>query len=79
MARLQGHKDNILSVAFSPDGKHLASGSNDQTVKLWSIESKTEINTLKGHTDYVSSVAFSRDGKYLASGSNDMTVKLWNI
>jgi WD40 repeat protein len=66
-------------VAFSPDGKYLASGSRDNTVKLWSVESQKEVTTLLGHSDYVNSVAFSPDGKYLASGSRDETVKLWSI
>jgi WD40 repeat protein len=69
----------VNSVAFSLDGKYLASCSWDFTVKLWSIESHKEITTLRGHSDYVNSVAFSPDGKYLASGSYDKTVKLWSV
>jgi WD40 repeat protein len=66
---LQGHDNTVLSVAFSPDGKYLASGSYDGKIKLWSIESQKEITTLQGHDNIVLSVAFSPDGKYLASGS----------
>ncbi len=66
---LQGHNLSVNSVAFSPDGKYLASGSSDNTVKLWSIESHKEVTTLQGHDSTVLSVAFSPDGKYLASGS----------
>jgi WD40 repeat protein len=75
----QGHSNKVKSVAFSPDGKYLASGSNDMMVKLWSVESQKELTTLLGHKDSVFSVAFSPDGKYLASGSDDNTVKLWSV
>jgi WD40 repeat protein len=70
---------SVFSVAFSPDGNYLASGSADNTVKLWSVESQKEVTTLQGHSYYVWSVAFSPDGKYLASGSQDNTVKLWSM
>ena len=79
VATLSGHSSWVNSVAFSPDGKILASGSDDYRVKLWDIESKSEIANLSGHNSYVRSVAFSSDGKYLASGSNDYKVKLWDI
>ncbi len=76
---MKGHSQIVLSVTFSPDGKYLASGSRDNTVKLWSVESQKEVATLQGHTSDVNSVAFSPDGKYLASGSLDKTIKLWSI
>jgi WD40 repeat protein len=66
-----GHSSAVLSVAFSPDGKYLASGSLDNTVKLWSVGSQKEVTTLEGHYNVVTSVAFSPDGKYLVSGSWD--------
>jgi WD40 repeat protein len=66
---LQGHSSWVFSVAFSPDGKYLASGSYDKNVKLWSVELQKEVTTLQGHSKSVNSVAFSLDGKYLASGS----------
>jgi len=65
-------------VAFSPDGKWLATRSFDGTVKLWDAGAGQELLTLKGHSDVVHSVAFSPDGKRLASGSADRTVKLWD-
>ena len=71
---LKGHSDIVWSVAFSPDGKTLAAGSGDKTVKLWNLEGK-ELQTLKGHSDIVYSVAFSPDGKTIATGSGDKTVK----
>jgi WD40 repeat protein len=75
---LKGHSSSVLSVAFSPDGKTIATGSMDNTVKLWNLEGK-EIQTLKGHDSYVLSVAFSPDGKTIATGSGDKTVKLRNL
>src|SRR5262249_18086016 len=74
---LEGHKYSVTSVAFSPDGRTLASASADQTVKLWDVQSRKEIKTLEGHKDYVLSVAFSPDGRTLASASGDRTVRLW--
>jgi WD40 repeat protein len=75
---LHGHSNYVLSLAFLPDGKYLATGSF-KTVKLWSVKSQKEVTTLLGHGDYVLSVEFSLDGNYLASGSRDKTVKLWSM
>ena len=75
---LKGHTDPVTSVAFSPDGKRIVSGSDDKTVKVWDAHTGQEIRTLKGHTNWVLSVAFSADGKRIASGSADQTVKVWD-
>ncbi|WP_052754400.1 AAA-like domain-containing protein [Calothrix sp. 336/3] len=77
--QLQGHQNSVISVALSPDGKTLASGSEDKTVKLWNLTTGKEIASLTGHQSTLISVAFSPDGKTLASGSLDKTVKLWNL
>src|SRR4051794_6032025 len=76
---LKEHTEAVFPVAFSPDGKTLASGSLDDTIKLWDVQTGKEQATLKGHTDWVGSVAYSPDGKTLASGSNDKTIKLWDV
>jgi hypothetical protein len=77
--RLEGHYSVVNSVNFSPDGKTLVSGSDDNTIKLWNVETGQEIRTLKGHDNSVYSVNFSPDGKTLVSGSWDNTIKLWNV
>ncbi|MFM6325201.1 MAG: WD40 repeat domain-containing protein [Microcystis panniformis] len=77
--RLEGHEDFVQSVNFITDSKNLVSGSNDNTIRLWNVETGLEIRTLKGHNDFVQSVNFSPDGKTLVSGSYDTTIKLWNV
>ncbi|MEA5572412.1 serine/threonine-protein kinase [Calothrix sp. UHCC 0171] len=76
---LTGHSSLVRSVAFSPGGKSLVSGSGDKTIKLWDLLTGEQIHTLIGHSDSVSSVAISPDGKILVSCSGDKTIKLWNL
>ena len=65
-------------MVFSPNGKQVASGSEDKSVKLWIIETGTCESTMTRHSDIVSSVAFSADGQWVVSGSYDKTIRLWD-
>ncbi|MEM7133965.1 MAG: NB-ARC domain-containing protein [Chloroflexota bacterium] len=76
---LSGHTASVWSVAFSPDGQWLVSGSMDKTARLWDVQRGKCLKILSGHTSSVLSVAFSADGRIVASASADATIKLWDV
>jgi Tetratricopeptide repeat/WD domain, G-beta repeat len=76
---LEGHSDSVHSVAFSPHGSKLGSGSDDRTVRVWDVTTGQVEHVFEGHSDRVSSIAFSPDGNKLVSGSDDGTVRVWNV
>jgi len=73
------HSRSILALAFSPDGRRLASGGADHVVKVWRVPDFTEEVLFVGHTAPVWSVAFSPDGQYVASGTIDSTARIWRV
>ena len=78
VAMLTGHNDLVNSVAYSPDGKYIVSGSRDKTIKVWNAQTYRAVATLTGHDGYVSSVLYSPNGKYIISGNDDTTIKVWD-
>lgn len=76
--RLEGHENWVHSVAVSPDGTWMASGSSDGMVRIWDLETGACLATLEGHTDEVNSVAITPDGKRIVSGSDDNKIRVWD-
>ena len=75
---LKGHGRGVIKVAFSRDGKFLASAASDNTIKIWDVENRREIRTLAGHTSSIESIDFTPDGRLLASASDDGSTFLWD-
>ena len=75
---LEGHSNDVYSVAYSPDGTKIVSCSSDETIKIWDANTGNCLQTLEGHKYPVLSVAYSPDGTKIISGSGDKTIKIWD-
>ena len=74
---LEGHSWDVSSVAYSPDGTKIVSGSGDKTIKIWNANTGESLKTLVRDLSFVFSVAYSPDGTKIISGSDDTTIKIW--
>ncbi|MEQ8238866.1 MAG: caspase family protein [Cyclobacteriaceae bacterium] len=75
----RGHYEAVKTVAFTPDGKYLLTGSRDKSIKLWEVNTGRELRSFLGHQSTVNDIAVSSDGKFFISSSADKTAKMWNI
>ncbi len=76
---LEGHKDEVTALIYSPNGKYIISGSRDETVKMWDVSTRKNLKTFIGHKGTINSLSYSYDGKYIASGSEDKTINIWDV
>jgi len=76
---LSGHTSGVVDIAYSPDGRKIATGSGDASAKSWDATTGKELFTLTGHSAELRPVVFSPDGKFLATGSGDNTAKIWDV
>ncbi len=79
LAVLRGHTDAVYAVAVTPDGKKVASGSEDETLKIWDLDSGQYLTTPKGHTGTIYNATVTPDGKKVVSGSQDRTLRIWDL
>merc|ERR1712166_1383984 len=77
--QLLGHEGEVYSVDYSSDGRFVVSGSYDNTVRIWDVDTGECMKILKGHTDWVNGVSFSPNNQYVVSGSKDKTVRIWDV
>src|ERR1700722_5676895 len=76
---LEGHTDPVYAIAWSPDGKTLATASFYNTVRLWDAVTRKEVKKYEGHTKLALAVAVAPDGRHILSGSQDNTAKIWDF
>lgn len=76
---LEGHYNSVLSATYSPDGKYIASGSKDRTIKIWNAKTGDCLQTLKGHEDFSIFASFNPNGEEIISTSFDQTVRVWKV
>ena len=77
--KVEGHTGPVIALAIISDNKFIVSGSHDKTVRIWSLQYKTQDAILRGHTDHVTNLAITSDDKWIVSGSQDTTVRIWNF
>lgn len=74
-----GHRNEVTTIEFSPDGKHFISGDEDGIIKIWNVETRNCKTTLKAHDARINALAFSPDGKTFYSGADEHVIKIWNF